>query len=221
MGSNDEQIKKDAVEQLTWDNRVDASNIHVDVIDGIVTLSGVVSDYTSVLAAVEDVDHIKGVKSVNNNLSIQHPSANIPPDDEQIEENLRQLLQWNPRIDPENIRVSVHNAVATLEGEVDAYWKKERAGELAYEVVGVVNVLNRLIVKSSLERLDKKIVNDIYAALRRNSFVDENKVNIKVEDGVVTITGTAPDWPGVKAASVAAKYTPGVVDVNNRLEVKT
>jgi osmotically-inducible protein OsmY len=39
----DEAIKTDIVALLFWDGRVDAADIHVDTLEGLVTLSGRIS----------------------------------------------------------------------------------------------------------------------------------------------------------------------------------
>jgi osmotically-inducible protein OsmY len=45
MEHTDENIKKDVVDDLYWDNRIDASEINVTVDNGLVTLSGQVATY--------------------------------------------------------------------------------------------------------------------------------------------------------------------------------
>ena len=54
MKSKDEQIKKAVVDMLYWDSRVDASDIHVEVTDGEVTLRGTVPSYATKEAALFD-----------------------------------------------------------------------------------------------------------------------------------------------------------------------
>ena len=68
---SDERIKEEVCECLTDDDRIDASNISIDVKDGVVTLTGSV-DERSVKHRVEDlVEDVSGVKDVENRLTIQ------------------------------------------------------------------------------------------------------------------------------------------------------
>lgn len=48
MQKIDVKLKKDVVDSLYWDSRVDASRIKVDVADGKVTLTGTLSDHTAI-----------------------------------------------------------------------------------------------------------------------------------------------------------------------------
>ena len=41
----DEQIRKDIIEQLQWDSRINSTNINVEVNQHVVTLSGNVNSY--------------------------------------------------------------------------------------------------------------------------------------------------------------------------------
>lgn len=68
---SDERIKEDANDHLTHDPSVDASNITVSVEGGEVTLNGTVSSRFAKRRAEDCVDHISGVKHVQNNLRVQ------------------------------------------------------------------------------------------------------------------------------------------------------
>ena len=78
MKTKDEQIKKAVVDMLYWDNRVDASNIDVEVTDGAVTLRGTVPSYTIKEAALFDAWKVIGVKKVDNNCYVKFPSTAKP-----------------------------------------------------------------------------------------------------------------------------------------------
>lgn len=73
---SDERIEEEVCEALTQDNEVDASNIEVEVEEGIVTLSGTVSDRRTKKLAENCVEDISGVKDVRNNLTIGQEQEN-------------------------------------------------------------------------------------------------------------------------------------------------
>ncbi|MFO7783893.1 MAG: BON domain-containing protein [Thermodesulfobacteriota bacterium] len=66
MARTDERIKKDVVDELYWDDRVNASEVYVEVSNGTVTLRGEVPTYFSKTAAHDDALEILGVVSVRN-----------------------------------------------------------------------------------------------------------------------------------------------------------
>ncbi len=65
-----ERISEDLNEALTWDPRLDASNIKVEVEGNIVTLSGSVRDRHSKRRAEDLAESVRGVEDVRNKLDI-------------------------------------------------------------------------------------------------------------------------------------------------------
>ena len=108
----------------------------------------------------------------------------------------------------------------TLSGRVDAYWRKKRAEELVSAIIGVLAVDNALAVVPTESRVDKSMADDITAAFERNRAIDINTVDVKVEDGIVTLSGKVPTWNAMLTAEDIARYTAGVVDVINDLSVE-
>lgn len=71
---SDERIKEEVSEALYRDYHVDASDIEVDVKDGVVTLSGTVDSRESKRSAEECIEHLSGVSDVHNRIRIQDNS---------------------------------------------------------------------------------------------------------------------------------------------------
>lgn len=75
---SDERIHEDVCETLARHPEIDASDIEVNVSEGMVTLEGQV-DSRRVKRLAEDVlDHISGVKDVHNFLKVRGPEVSIP-----------------------------------------------------------------------------------------------------------------------------------------------
>lgn len=70
FGITDEKIKQAVVNEMAWDNRVDASRVTVKVSRKLVTLAGEVLSRSARVAAEEAAWNIKGVSYVNNHLSV-------------------------------------------------------------------------------------------------------------------------------------------------------
>lgn len=220
MARTDEQIKKDIVDQLYWDSRVDASDIKVEVSGGEVTLSGTAPNFESLKAAENDTWIIPGVLAVNNQMTLEYPSEMTLPSDSEIQSNIRNSLIWKPYIDEKNIQVTVDNHIVKLTGTVDSYWKKMKAEEIAYDVLGVMNVQNELGVVPTRDIVDKIIAQEIMSALDRNIYVDPDSLDVKVEDGAVHVSGTVPNWRAYQETLDTAYYTPGVKSVTDDLFLK-
>jgi osmotically-inducible protein OsmY len=215
-----EDIKKRVVDELYFDNRVDASEIEVAVKDGNVTLEGEVDSFYTRSAAAEDAWAVIGVTDVHNELDVSYPVEIEIMSDEDIASSIDSKLLWNTAIDSTKIDISVDGGVIELEGTVDAYWKKLRAETLAMDVSGVMDVHNELAVVPTDDYVDEAIAKDIMDSLERRFTVDEEKVNVEVENGIVTLTGTVEDYTAYTSAENAAELTAGVIDVENKLYVK-
>jgi osmotically-inducible protein OsmY len=217
-----EDIRNDVKEQLTWDTRVDSSNIDVDVIDGIVTLSGSVPTYPDRSQAQTDALQVPGVASVDNGLTVSFPSAYEIPPDAEISFNVTSSLSWSPTVDATRIHVAVSDGEVTLTGKADSFWQKQRAGEIAANTAGVTDVHNELMVTPAAPAAaDQDVRRDIIAALERNVDVDITGVDIDVNNGVVTLSGTVGDYRTYRTAEDAAGYTSGVLEVNNHLAIRS
>ena len=220
MARKDESIKKDVADYLYWDDRVDSSDISITVDDGEVKLDGTVTDYTSSKNAVLDAWDAEGVTKVENNLEVEIPTEVTVPTDSEIESNIKNILEWNSSIDASEIGVDVSAGVVTLDGTVDAYWKKLRAEDVVSRATGVLNVANELAVVPTEDVLDKAIAEDVVSALETKFTVNADDVDVKVEDGTVTLSGTLPSWTSYRSAMDAAENTLGVTDVIDQLVIE-
>ncbi len=219
MARMDEDIKKDIIDQLYWDARVDASEVSVEVSNGTVTLRGNVPTFLARSAAFEDAWAVLGVTDVRNQTIVKYPPTIELPVDEDIKTDVERVLSANPNIDVKDILVTVDAGTVTLEGTVEAYWKKVYAEELIGDLPGVIDIRNNLGVVYSQEVTDKVIAEDVISALERNILVEAEDVNVTVSDGIVTLSGNVTTWAGRRAAEEAALYTLGVKDVQNRIAV--
>jgi osmotically-inducible protein OsmY len=130
-------------------------------------------------------------------------------------------LFWDPKLDNSSIAVSASDGTITLRGTVGSLREKREAKKAAQRVFGVISVDNQLQVKlmDDQQREDADLRSDVLQALMLDSLVPAT-VDAKVEDGFVTLTGTA-DWQYQRdeAESVASDIV-GTLDVFNEIELK-
>ncbi|MFP4348434.1 MAG: BON domain-containing protein [Thermodesulfobacteriota bacterium] len=216
---DDERIKKDIVDELFWDGRIDASDITVRVDGGIVTLSGEVPAFEDISAARDAAWSILGVVDVIDNLVVNFPTPPGPPTDDELEEMANNTLEWNTLIDASKVKASAAGGLVTLEGTVDAHWKKSYAESLISGMQGIINVENRLAVAPTESFTDEAIADDLVSAMTRDVMVDQDKITVEVKDNTVTLTGSVPSWTMAMEAEKDASRTPGVVEVHNELGI--
>jgi osmotically-inducible protein OsmY len=101
-------------------------------------------------------------------------------------------LFWDPKVDSEAIAVSADDGTITLRGTVGSVRQKREAGRAAARLCGVTGVDNGLQVRmlNRERRDDAGLRGDVLQALMLDRLVPTS-IDAKVEDGFVTLTGTA------------------------------
>ncbi|MFP4101729.1 BON domain-containing protein [Coleofasciculus sp.] len=140
----DSELASTVKTMLSWDADIDASNINVSVVDGIVTLRGTVDAYWKKLQAQKDVYWITGVIDVVNELGIVPTEK---PQDEAIATTIETALERNHSVNVEDISVMVENGTVTLTGVVSDLFARDTAYNIAVYTPGVVNVIDQLTLE--------------------------------------------------------------------------
>jgi len=95
------------------------SGVMVDVKDGIATITGTVKDAAAQAAAATIAAGVKGVKSVQNNVTVEAPVVEITPDDP-LTAGVRDATKDFP-----GANATVNDGVITVTGELKADdWKR-------------------------------------------------------------------------------------------------
>lgn len=219
MTRSEEEIKKNVVNQLRWDSRLDISDLRVDVSGGEVKVAGTIPAWRMREIVNMDVLDVAGVKYLVNNLKVLPRSTEPLPEDEQIKADIDNMLALDPDINPENITVAVNKGILTLEGSVNAIWQKLKAETIASNASGLRQINNALAVVPTGTYADQAISEDIMAAFSRNVHIEVQDVSLRVENQTVFLSGTVPSWKAFYSARDIAFYTRGVVEVQNNLRV--
>lgn len=220
MPRNPEEIKKDILDELAWDTRVEAMGVRVNVSDRLVTLSGEVPTYVSRMMAEQDAKSIAGGLEVDNRLVVRLPNDKYAPSDKDIEEAVKNVLMWNPVIESAKLEIRVNKGVVNIEGTVDAFWKKMRAENLVSGIKGVLDIVNRITVVPTKNFLDESIAKGIERAISRTFAVDMKRINVKVEKGQVILTGMVNSRLASYIVESAARHSSGVKGVKNELVIE-
>ena len=104
-------------------------------------------------------------------------------------------LKWDPSLNAAEIGVTVKNGIVTLSGQVNSYAKKMAAEKDVKKISGVKAVAEdiQLRVFPSFQKSDSEIAEAVLNALKWNSSIQEEKIKIKVENGVVQLEGEV-EW---------------------------
>jgi osmotically-inducible protein OsmY len=220
MKQTPEKIKRDIVDHLYWDSRVDASKVNVRIQDSKAILTGSVPTFNAWESAQKDVLITPGINSVDNQLDVIHPEDIEIPSDQAIQENMHNMLKWNPDVDATDVQVIVKEGEVVLKGTVGSYWAKRLIQKLAGQVKGIIQVSNEIIVVPTKTHEDRRIAHAVTSALERISFIDTRQIIVNVENGEVTLSGKIPNHMAHQLVLETCYYTEGVKQIHDGLVIK-
>lgn len=224
----DEALQSDVDDALLYDPATESTAIDVAAADGQVTLSGMVSSWAERQLAERVTAGVRGVHSVENNLTID-PA--VEREDIQIRAEIERRLEADRWIDDELVGVEVNDGRVELSGAVASAAARTRAHNDAW-VRGVQSVdIEDLEVTPQNERsvrqpdelgelTDEDIETAVSLAFTFDPRVYSFEPNVSVDDGLVTLTGTVDSVAARRAAAQTAMDTVGVWRVRNYLTVE-
>lgn len=142
--------------------------------------------------------------------------------DLEIQKDVMDELKWQPFLQAAEIGVAVKNGVVTLSGRVDNYGKKLTAENAAKKVAGVKAVAEDIQVGISpaYRKTDAEIAEAVLNALEWHTAIPDDRIKVKVEDGIVKLEGEV-EWDFQRnSAKTAIQYLAGVRSVVNLISVR-
>jgi osmotically-inducible protein OsmY len=142
---SDKDLKRRILNELKWDSRVKWASINVQVLDGVVTLTGSASSYAQKIAAQDAAHRVAGVLDVANDIEVK-PADHFLRSDTEIALAVRNTLEWDALVPNELIQSSVSDGFVTLEGEVDYQRERRDAANAIRRLAGVVGVIDKITI---------------------------------------------------------------------------
>ncbi|WP_295125044.1 BON domain-containing protein [uncultured Chitinophaga sp.] len=142
--------------------------------------------------------------------------------DIKLQEDVMEQLRWEPSLNSAEIGVAATNGVITLSGKVDSYYKKIIAEKVVRRVSGVKAVAEDIVVGLSPfdQKTDTDLAESVVHTFKWDNAVPDEKISVKVEDGVVSLYGEVMFEYQRTAAQNDVQKLVGVVRVNNFLTVE-
>jgi len=212
----DLEIKDDVLEELAWQPNIDETEIGVIVEKGVVTLRGIVDNYTKKVAAEKAVKSVKGVKAVAEDIEVKY-GTNYKKTDKEIAKATVNALKWNSAVPEEDITIKVENEWVHLSGEVNWTYQKDAAKRAVQDLLGVKGVVNLITLKQAVKPY--QIKERIKKAFERSADIDAKAINVEVHGNTVKLKGKVHSLNEKEDARKAAYFAPGVFEVENELEV--
>ena len=213
----DIQLQHDVGEELKWEPQVTASQIGVQVKDGVVTLSGEVSSFAEKWNAERTAQRVSGVNALAVDLKVKLSELGTRTDAD-IARAAENALSWSTSVPDGAIKVMVEKGYVTLSGNVDWQYQRLAAADGVRFLVGVTGVSDQIALKPSLSV--SAVKSDIETALKRTAASDAKKIHVEVRGSDVTLTGKVQSWAERETATMSAWATPGVRSVVDKMTLE-
>lgn len=217
----DDRIETSAKKSYVFKTYLKNDSIKTESKNGVVTLTGSVSESSHRSLAENTVESLPGVTSVDNQLKIKGEN-NEEHSDAWLSTKVKTTLLFHRHVRATKTDVNVKNGVVTLSGEALNQAQKDLTSEYAKDVEGVKEVNNEMSVGTTPVHADQTIgekIDDasitaqVKASLLAHRSTSALKTKVQTMDGVVTVSGVA------KNAAEKALVTKLVADINGVITV--
>lgn len=220
--SPDSRIEEAARESYVFRTYLKEDEIKIESREGVVTLTGTVSENSRSALAGETIASLRGVKGVENKLTVKgEPASSL---DTWLSDKLKISLLFHRSVNAGKAEVTVKDGVVTLRGYASSQAQKDLTTEYAKDIDGVKEVLNEMVVtevSKDAPRTPRQKIDDasitgqvrLALLLHRSTSVLFTAVNTK--RGVVTVGGKAHNAAEIELVTKLVEDINGVKRVKN------
>jgi len=148
-------------------------------------------------------------------------------DDRSVRLRVITALNDNPDYKFEGVSVTVSNGVARLDGYVDRFVEKVKAGDIVLQVPGIKDMEDHITLREPNARSSADVTEDESLTASVKGILDSNpdyryeEVNVATFQGTVQLGGFVDTAAQKTRAGDLARAVPGVKDVFNNITVKS
>jgi hyperosmotically inducible protein len=224
----DDRIESSARDSYVFKTYLKGDDIKIQSKDGVVTLTGVVSEESRRGLAKETVAGLPDVKSVENRLEVKGASP-TPNSDVWLGEKVKTTLLFHSSVSATLTEVHVKDGIVTLRGDAASQAQKELTTEYTKDVEGVKDVKNDMTVSKTPEMTmarvvgkidDASITAQIKMTLLFHRSTSALSTKVETNDGVVTMYGKASNASEKDLVTKLVNDINGVKSVNNRMTIE-
>ena len=217
----DQRIESSAAKSYVFKTYLKDDSIKTESRNGVVTLTGTVSELDHKSLAQDTVESLPGVKSVDNQLLIkgEQPAEHS---DSWICTKVKTTLLFHRHVSATGTSVHVKDGVVTLQGEASSLAQKDLTTEYVKDIENVRRVKNDMTVASTPsapdstvgEKIDDaSITAEVKSSLLTHRSTSALRTKVETTDGVETVSGAA------KNSAEKSLVTRIVTDINGVTKV--
>jgi osmotically-inducible protein OsmY len=223
----DDRIQASAEKSYVFKTYLKDDDIKIQSKDGVVSLTGTVSEESHKSLAQETVAGLPGVESVDNRLEVKGEQP-AEKSDAWLSAKVKTTLLFHQNVSAMT-EVNTKDGIVTLKGDATSLAQKDLTTEYARDVEGVKDVRNEMRVLNTSDKshrtLGEKIDDASITAQVKMSLLfhrSTSAVNTKVEtnNGVVTVSGKAGNAAEKDLVSKLVNDVKGVKSIKNKMTIE-
>jgi osmotically-inducible protein OsmY len=224
----DDQIEASFKKTYVYTTYLKDDSIKAEAKNGLVTLTGAVSEESHKTLAQETAASLPGVTRVDNKLATRAEVA-AENADTWIGRKIKLALLFHSNVDADKTAVTVKDGIVTLKGEAANKAQKELTTEYAKDIEGVKEVKNEMTVAATpvmAERTagakmdDASVTAQVKTALLTHRSTSSVSTKVTTRDGTVTLTGIAKNAAEKSLVTKLVADIQGVTSVKNEMTVE-
>ena len=223
----DDRIESAANKSYVFKTYLKDDSIKTESKNGVVTLTGTVTQDSDRRLAEDTVAGLPGVKSVNNQLTVK---GAVPAEhsDAWIGWKVKSALLFHRNVTATGTTVYVKDGIVTLQGEASSMAEKELTTEYARDVDNVKEVKNEMTIATTpaipSETMgdkidDASITAEVKSSLLSHRSTSALKTKVETTDGVVTLGGVAKNDAEKSLVTKLVTDINGVTSVVNNMTI--
>jgi hyperosmotically inducible periplasmic protein len=225
--NTDHRIESSARKSYVFKTYLKDDSIKIHSQDGVVTLTGTVAEDSQKTLAENTVASLPGVKSVDNELTVngEQPAEHS---DGWITMKVKTALLFHRHVSGAATTVYTKDGVVTLQGEASSMAQKELTTEYAKDVDNVKEVKNEMTIANSPPTPDSTIgdkIDDasitaqVKSTLMTHRSTSVLHTTVSTADGVVTLGGIAKNDAEKALVTKLVNDVKGVNSVINNMTI--
>ncbi len=226
---SDETIDASLKQTYVYRTYLKDDTIHVATKDGVVTLTGTVSDKAHRGMAQDTAECLPGVVRVDNKLETK-AEVDAENADAWMSKKVKLALLFHRNVSVADTTVEVKDGVVTLTGSATSKAQKELTAKYAGDIEGVTSVKNMMTVvevvepseRTAGEKLDDASITALVkSAMLTHKSTSAVSTKVVTRNGKVMLTGIAENDAEKALVTELVSDIQGVTSVKNEMTVKT
>jgi len=223
----DDKIESSFKNTYVYKTYLKDDSIKTEAKEGVITLTGTVSEESHKVLAQETMLGLPGVTRVDNQLATKAEVA-AENADAWIVRKVNLTLLFHRNVNAGKTVIEAKDGIVTLKGQAASAAQKDLTAEYAKDIEGVKEVKNEMTVaatpepaeRTAGEKIDDASINaQVKTALLNHRSTSSMKTKVETRNGEVTLTGIAKNAAEKALVTKLVTDIQGVTSVNNQMTV--